>query len=93
MDREIYEENNEHCIASFSFNREQLEEIVEERVIKPIKNGELVVKKEDNKWGEWIIIEIRCPNCLEYFQTDCYSMEELKECPCCGAEMRVREGG
>lgn len=40
------------------------------------------------EWGKWIISEIRCPNCLEYFQTDCYSTEELKKCPCCGAQMR-----
>lgn len=93
VDPITYEEVDEHVIANVTFDREQLMEIVDERVIKPIKNGELVVKKEDDKWGEWIITEIQCPNCLEYFQTDCYSMEELKECPCCGAEMRVREGG
>lgn len=39
-------------------------------------------------WGKWVITEIRCPNCLEYFQTDCYSTEELKECPSCGADMK-----
>lgn len=83
-----YEEVDEHCIANITFDREQLQEIVEERVIKPIKNGELVVKEADGKWGKWVISEIRCPNCLEYFQTDCYSTEELKKCPCCGAEMR-----
>ncbi len=88
----IYEEVDEHCIASFAFDREQLEEIVEEKVIKPIKNGELVVKTEgrpQDKWGKWVISEIRCPICLEYFQPDCYSTEELKECPSCGAEMRI----
>lgn len=40
------------------------------------------------KWGKWVISEIRCPNCLEYFETDCYSTEELKKCPNCGAQMR-----
>ena len=85
-----YEEVDEHCIANFSFDREQLEKIVEERVIKPIKNGELVIKEESpqGNWGNWIISEIRCPDCLEYFQTDCYSKEELNKCPCCGADMR-----
>ena len=73
VDPITYEEVDEHCIANISFDREQLEEIVEERVIKPIKNGELVV---NGKWGKWVVIEIQCPNCLEYFQT------------CCGAEMR-----
>lgn len=45
------------------------------------------VEQPINKWGKWIISEIKCPNCLEYFQTDCYSMEELKKCPNCGADM------
>lgn len=41
-----------------------------------------------DKWGKWIISEIRCPECLDYFDTDCYSTEELKKCPCCGATMK-----
>ena len=82
-----YEEKDRIPYVNITFDREQLQEIVEERVIKPIKNGELVVKEEDGKWGEWVISEIRCPNCLEYFQPDCYSTEELKECPVCGARM------
>lgn len=41
-----------------------------------------------NKWGKWVISEIQCPNCLEYFQTDCYSMEELNKCPSCGEDLR-----
>lgn len=83
----IFEEVDEHCIANVTFDREQLEKIIDERVIEPIKNGELVVKKEDGKWGKWVISEIRCPNCLGYFQTDCYSMGVLKKCPACGKDM------
>lgn len=50
---------------------------------------ELAIKAlEARSKGKWIISEIRCPNCLEYFQTDCYSTEELKKCPNCGADMR-----
>lgn len=71
--------------ASFTFDKDELDRIVEERVIEPIKNGELVVK---NKWGKWIISEVRCPHCLKYFDTDCYSTEEMDKCPCCGADMR-----
>ena len=37
--------------ASVSFNKEQLEQIVRDRVIEPIKNGELVIKEE----SEWIV--------------------------------------
>lgn len=40
------------------------------------------------EWGKWIITEIRCPSCLEYFQPYRYSTEELKKCPNCGEEMR-----
>jgi len=50
----IYEEVDEHCIANISFDREQLRKIVEEQVIEPIKNGELVVKAEEKPQGEWI---------------------------------------
>lgn len=44
-------------------------------------------KRQQDKWGKWEINEIRCPICLEYFNTDCYSMEELNTCPSCGADM------
>lgn len=44
-------------------------------------------------WGKWIISEIQCPNCFEYFETDCYSKEELKKCPNCGAKMIFKGGG
>lgn len=40
------------------------------------------------EWGKWIISEIQCPNCLGYFQTNCFSSEELKKCPNCGATMK-----
>lgn len=41
-----------------------------------------------DRWGRWVISEIRCPNCLEYFDTDCYSKGELDKCPSCGAKMK-----
>ena len=44
--------------------------------------------RPQDKWGKWVISEIQCPICLEFFQTDCYSMEELKKCPSCGAVLR-----
>lgn len=44
--------------------------------------------RPQDKWGKWVISEIQCPICLEYFQTDCYSTEELKKCPSCGADLR-----
>lgn len=44
--------------------------------------------RPQDKWGKWVISEIQCPICLEYFQTDCYSTEELEKCPSCGADLR-----
>lgn len=40
------------------------------------------------EWDKWIIAEIQCPNCFEYFETDCYSTGELNKCPNCGASMK-----
>ena len=44
--------------------------------------------RPQGEWGRWVISEIRCLNCLEYFQTDCYSMGELDKCPNCGAKLK-----
>lgn len=44
------------------------------------------------QWGEWIVSEVRCSKCLEYFDTDCYAKGELDKCPSCGADMRRKEG-
>lgn len=51
-------------------------------------NALTVEARPKGEWGKWVISEIQCPNCLEYFQTDCYSTEELKKCPSCGADLR-----
>lgn len=48
----------------------------------------LEVERSQGKWGKWVITEIQCPNCLEYFLTDCYSTEELNKCPSCNAKMK-----
>lgn len=53
-----------------------------------ICNENCEMTRPQGERGKWIISEIRCPNCLEYFQTECYSTEELKKCPNCGADMR-----
>ncbi len=44
--------------------------------------------KKKYKYRKWIISEVRCPDCLEYFDTDGYTEEELNRCPNCGACMR-----
>lgn len=50
-----------------------------------------IYERPQGQWGKWVISEIRCPICLEYFQADCYSTEELNKCPSCGADMRGDE--
>lgn len=50
--------------------------------------GRAPTVEPQNEWGKWGISEVRCPNCLEYFNTDCYSKGELNKCPSCGAKMK-----
>lgn len=76
----VYEEVDEHCIANITFDREQLQEIVDEKVIKPIKNGELVVKTEEKPHGEWLEIKTNPP---EFFGHKFYM------CSKCGREIDV----
>ena len=56
-----------------------------QRCISVIEDAPAV--EPESKWGKWVISEIYCPNCLEYFLTDCFSTEELQKCPNCGAKM------
>lgn len=51
------------------------------------------VERSHGEWGKWIITVIQCPDCLECFNFPMrvYSMEVLKECPNCGADMRGKE--
>lgn len=44
--------------ANVTFNKDELEQIVKDKVIEPIKNGELVIKKESSR-GE-------CKTCKYY---------------------------
>ena len=55
-----------------------------------IKDGTPYEERPQGEWGKWIISVIKCPDCLEcfHFPTEHYSMEMLKECPNCGADMR-----
>ena len=39
------------------------------------------------EWGKWIVAEIQCPNCFNYFEVN-YSAKELNKCPSCGIVMR-----
>lgn len=42
----------------------------------------------ENNWGKWIVSEVQCPHCFEYFEPDCYAKGELNRCPCCGTVMK-----
>ena len=49
-----------------------------------------VLKEKDHprrSWGKWVISEVRCPECLEYFDTDC-DKGTLNTCPNCGMDMK-----
>lgn len=77
--------------ANVTFDKDELEQIVRDRVIKPIKNGELVVKEERPR-GEWIDHSedegyLECPICGCLTNCD-GNKEELHYCWNCGADMR-----
>lgn len=40
---------------------------------------------------KWVISEVRCPYCLEYFDTDCYDAGSLDKSPSCGNSVRYPE--
>lgn len=74
--------------ASFTFDKEQLEQIVEDRVIEPIKNGELVVKTEERPQGTWQL------HGMIYYCSECgHECGESGDnfCGNCGADMRVKD--
>ena len=72
--------------ANVTFDKEQLEQIVEDRVIEPIKNGELVLKEKRPR-GEWITDE------RGYVCSECGALhaDDYPFCHMCGADMR-KEG-
>lgn len=75
--------------TNFSKPQKAKESEIIKAYTKGFDDGVEIARNEtqQSKWGKWEISEIRCPNCLEYFQTDCYSMGELKKCPVCDAKM------
>lgn len=43
-------------VANVTFDKDELEQLVRDRVIEPIKNGELI-RKEDRSQGEWVKVK------------------------------------
>lgn len=67
--------------ANVTFDKDELEQIVRDKVIEPIKNGELVLKTEEVKTeerphGEWL---------------DIYSSHIAYKCSCCGVQMPITD--
>lgn len=93
-------------VANVTFDKDELEQIVRDRVIEPIKNGELVVQTEKRPTGEWIYGEDDCgqdgwfcsecdffvPWYYEYYEKDIDFIREYKACPHCLAEMVTYTG-
>lgn len=71
-------------MVEVKFDKEQMQELVDKAKAEVLAS----IERPQSKWGKWIITEIRCPICLEYFQPDYYSMEELNECPSCGVYLK-----
>lgn len=74
-------------VANVTFDKDELARLIDERVIEPIKNGELVIK-EERPQGKWIDrMEdkgyVECPFCHKQI-----SGGDLNFCVKCGADMR-----
>ena len=81
-------------VANVTFDKDQLEQLVRDRVIEPIKNGELVLQTDERPRGEWL--EPFESNGKTYHKcTHCHISSELilfgNFCPNCGADMRGGE--
>ena len=72
-------------VANVTFDKDELEQLVQDRVIEPIKNGELVLQTDTRPQGKWIFVSRncwKCPCCQEL------TNEGKNFCPNCGADMR-----
>lgn len=57
-----------------------------------IKHGIPYEDRPHEDLGKWDISEVRCPECLEYFDLDVYPKEKLYKCPNCRADMHIGKG-
>lgn len=84
---EIPEKTNAHIRSDYGHGIKGLKDEDREIVCDAIYAGE---PYEKPYYGKWIISEVRCPYCLEYFDTDAYDEGNLEKCPCCGQDMERR---
>lgn len=76
--------------AIVKFDKDELKRLVDERVIEPIKNGELVLQTDKRPQGEWIVDittrEVVC-SCCRQSRRDTRTTH-IFFCNHCGADMR-----
>lgn len=76
--------------AIVKFDKDELKRLVDERVIEPIKNGELVLQTDKRPQGEWVVDittrEVVC-SCCRQSRRDTRTTH-IFFCNHCGADMR-----
>jgi len=72
--------------APISVKEEKMFSMESQAKLEHFKKGYEACKRARPQgiWGKWIISEVQCPHCFEYFDPDCYAKGELDKCPCCG---------
>lgn len=56
--------------------------------IKHLKER-LKAAAENDTVEKWVVSEVRCPYCLEYFDTDEFSIGSLNKCPNCEKPLKL----
>lgn len=92
-------------VANVTFDKDQLEQIIRDRVIEPIKNGELVLQTDKRPEGEWIKVkeERMCIDmsgeivtrykCSECGRTIAILPSKLADYPFCHCGAAMQKGG
>lgn len=78
-------------VANVTFDKDELNRLIDERVIEPIKNGELVIKTEKRTEGEWIKsgkTTFFCSKCGREINTKPFTRPDNYPFCHCGAEMK-----
>lgn len=81
-------------VANVTFDKDELNRLIDERVIEPIKNGELVIKEERSPQGEWIKsgkTTFFCSECGREINTKPFTRPDNFPFCHCGADMRGDE--
>ena len=83
-------------VANVTFDKDELARLIDERVIEPIKNGELVLQTDERPQGEWEFDREHTEfgNPYGTYKCSCcggHSSDKYPYCFWCGAEMRKEE--